>query len=145
MKPSVSFLILALLLMLGFAGSCTFETDSSGKLAGMWHLTSVDTVGTGGRNNMRDSASFWMFENKLLQLSNRTGTITMRFNRSGDSLTVSKPYWYINQGDDEALEDASGLRPFGINSLQESFKVNTLTGGKMILQSQTLVLHFSKF
>ena len=46
---------------------------------------------------------------------------------------------------DSLVTDVEVLRPYGVNSLQESFKVVSLESRTMILESPVLRLHFKKY
>lgn len=137
--------LLPLTFALFLAGSCTLETDGTSKLMGFWHLESVDTLSTNGSHNMIGAKCFWAFQNKLLQVSDTFGVVTLCFENSGSSLTLSKPYWYSDQGVDNAVENAADLNQYGIDSLEQTFTVNKLSGSKMVLTGALLRLHFTKY
>jgi hypothetical protein len=43
------------------------------------------------------------------------------------------------------VDDATLMAPYGIQRLEEHYKVEALDGKKMILKSETLRLYFKKF
>src|SRR5574344_2928743 len=101
--------LLPLVFALFLIGSCTLETDGSSKLMGFWHLESVDTLATNGSRDMIGAKCFWSFQSKLMQVRDTFGTVTLRFENSGSSLTVSKPYWSSGQGVDNPVENPADL------------------------------------
>lgn len=135
------------MLAFNFFSSCTLETSDNGNLDGFWHLDAVDTLYNNTAKDYSKEKIYWAFQNKLFQISDAGGndtTVLFRFNYTGDSLHVYNPYFYIKQGDDEQVQDVTSLKPFGINSLSDNFKVIKLTSNKMILRSTVLYLYFSK-
>ena len=124
--------------------SCDIETSSAaGDFNGMWHLTRVDTLATGGVLDLKNEKLFWAFQNKLMQADDKNeklAKILMRFNQTNTQLTLHTPYVY-----DVPLSDPTLLAPYGINKLEENFQVLKLTGSKMVLQSETLKLTFKGF
>ncbi len=128
--------------------SCTLETSSAGKFDGMWHLTRVDTIATGGVLDLSEQRIFWSFQFKLMQAEDKNGverTVLMRYSKGDGTLTLSSPYAYDRDNGDEPLSSPALLKPFGINETEEEFQVNSINGSKMQLQSKTLKLSFKKF
>ena len=129
--------------------SCDIETSSAaGDFNGMWHLTRVDTIATGGVLNLKNEKLFWAFQNKLMQADDKNeklAKILMRFNQTNTQLTLHTPYVYDRENGDVPLSDPTLLAPYGINKLEEKFDVVTLKGGKMVLQSEKLKLTLKKF
>ena len=129
--------------------SCDIETSSdAGDFNGMWHLTRVDTLATGGVLDLKKEKLFWAFQNKLMQADDKNekhAKILMRFNQTKTQLTLHTPYIYDRENGDVPLSDPTLLAPYGINKLEENFQVITLTGSKMVLQSETLKLTFKGF
>ena len=114
----------------------------------MWHLTRVDTIATGGVLDLKKEKIFWSFQYKLMQADDKNEKypkILMRFNQTNTQLTLHTPYVYDRENGDMPLSDSTLLAPYGINKLEENFQVITLTGSKMVLQSETLKLTFKGF
>lgn len=127
--------------------SCELETSKNGKLDGMWHLVSVDTLSTGGFNDMTYNKVYWSFQGKLLQIDDKTGaraSVFFRFNHQPSSLDLSDPHIKDRMNGDPVITDVKDISPFGINALEEKFSVESLSSGKMILKSPTLRLYFRK-
>ncbi len=127
--------------------SCTLESANGGDFDGMWHLTSIDTLATGGTRDMSKEMIFWSFENKLMEADDKSGgnqSILFRFSYANGSLTLSSPYAYDRNNGDRALTDSTLLLPFGINKIEESFQILQNKGSRLKLQSATLKLSFKR-
>ena len=127
--------------------SCTLESSNAGAFDGMWHLTAVDTLSTGGTKDMEEEMIFWSFENKLMEADDKSGThqsVLLRFNDNDGKLTLSNPYAYDRTNGDKLITDSTMLMPFGINKLQEEFQILRNKGGRLELQSATLKLSFKR-
>lgn len=126
---------------------CTLETSGNGKLDGYWHMTAVDTIATGGTCDLSQQRLFWGIQAKLINLSNRDDLsydFFMRFEHASTTLRVYEPYHNDRIGGDPAIEDAERLEPFGIEGLEQSFRIEELKGKRMTLASENLRLHFEK-
>lgn len=151
MKPIIISTIIAAssLLAGGLLTACDLETSSeAGDFNGMWQLTRVDTLATGGVLDMQKEKLFWSFQNRLMVADDKNGEhqrILMRFSQTKTRLTLNNPYIYNRENGDEPVSDPTPLKPYGINSVEENFDVVTLTGSKMVLQSETLRLTFKCF
>lgn len=146
-KKHTLLTIVTLIALTCMFNACELETSGNGKLDGMWHLTSIDSIGAGNLD-LSNQRIFWSFQAKLLELEDLDGqgtTCLMRFKRSNDSLTVSDPYINDRDEGDIALTDVTILWHYGLNGLQESFLIDKLSGGKMILSNSAVRLTFVKF
>lgn len=131
-----------------FISSCTLETLSAGKFDGMWHLTKVDTIATGGTLDLSKERIYWSFQFKLMEAEDKDGNhriILMRYNNSNNKLVLNAPYAYNREEGDEKLSDPTLLKPYGINNTEEEFDIVKINGNKMQLQSKMLKLSFKKF
>ncbi len=136
------------LMVLALLGSCELETSRNKKLDGYWCLQQIDSIGTGGVNTMQGKRLFWAIQHKLLELRDVDGKISkclLRFERQGDSLLLSEPYLYDRENGDKRLENTEILLHYGVNSLNEHFKIDNLTTSRMVLSSRKCRLHFVKF
>ena len=127
--------------------SCEIEMSSNGKLDGMWHLVSVDTLSTSGVRDMSEERIYWLFQNRLLELDDKSGvnhSVLYRFELSDGILNLRDPYIYDRENGDKPLTNIIMLVPFGINELEENFTVEGLGHGKMVLRSEYLRLKFRK-
>lgn len=127
--------------------SCELETSGNGDLDGMWRLAQVDTLATSGVDRMEGEKKYWMFQYKLLQLEDKAGTIgsvLLRFEHKGGTLRVYEPYIYDRENGDRPLDDPALMAPYGVNALDETFTIEALDGGKMVLSNDKLRLSFRK-
>lgn len=127
--------------------SCELETSGNGDLDGMWRLAQVDTLGTSGVNRMEGEKKYWMFQLRLLQLEDKAGTVgsvLLRFERNGNTLRVYDPYAFDRENGDRPLDEPSMLLPYGVNALDETFTIEALGGGRMVLANDRLRLSFRK-
>lgn len=127
--------------------SCEIEMSSNGRLDGMWHLVSVDTLSTSGVRDMSEERIYWSFQNRLLELDDKSGvnhSVLYRFELSDGILNLRDPYIYDRENGDKPLTNIIMLVPFGINELEENFTVEALGHGKMVLRSEYLRLKFRK-
>lgn len=143
-------LLPTLLLGCMLIASCDIETSGNGKLDGFWHLVEVDTLQTSGKANVADQRLFWGVQAKLIHLQGADNSFYLRFNHTADSLILYQPYldhWHQDQedGGDIPVDDATLMAPYGIQRLEEHYKVEALDGKKMILSTSTLRLFFKKF
>jgi hypothetical protein len=128
--------------------ACDLETSGNGKLDGYWHLEQIDSISTGSVNNLSQKRLFWAFQAKLLEFTDKdnvNATYLVRFSHSADSLILSEPYRFDRENGDEVLTDAAVLKPYGMNALKETFKIEKLSSSKMILSNSSYRLYFTKF
>jgi len=147
MKKTITF-VLALMVfcMPFFFSSCDLETSHNGDLDGLWHLTSIDTLSTGGVKDVSEELLFMAVQHDLLELSNRENMFGcfFRFSKSDSTLFIFEPYINSREFGDPALTDPSRLHIFGIQTLETLFDIEKLSSGKMILNDNTMRLHFKK-
>ena len=153
MKKNVIYIALfAILSMnLGFVscGIVEFETSKNGKLDGYWHLQTVDSLANGNVSDVSKSRIFWSVQGDLLEtyspdIVTAVQRCVFHFSHKNGMLKIIEPRVYDRAAGDPLIEDVGILTPFGINSLDESFKVEKLTKGKMTLTSGSLRLYFRK-
>lgn len=152
-RKSTYYIIMTFIGIIVCLMSCTVESSDNGKLDGFWHLEEVDTLTTGGKNNLSDKRIFWGVQNKLISIKDYdTESFYCRFQQTSDSLIMSSPYinhWHQDQGDDGGdipmKEISDNLRRCGINHMEEHFCKVRLTGGDMILANKEYRLRFRKF
>lgn len=130
--------------------ACTIETSGNGDLDGFWHLERIDTLSTGGVNDMSGGRQFWAFEHRLLSLQGSGDWYYARFWQTADSVVIFSPYLDHGHqdredGGDIPVTNPEMLAPYGIASLEEHFVKEHLSGSRMVLRSPTLRLYFRKF
>ncbi len=125
--------------------ACDVEMSNNGDLDGYWQLSRVDTL-DGGSRYMINSRVFWSFQMNLLQLNKVDNTdYLMQFDYKDAKLRVYDPYLSARNTGDKPVTDIDVLRPYGVNSLDEEFEVETLTSSKMVLTSSMLRLYFNRY
>ena len=127
---------------------CTIESSDNGDLDGFWHLERVDSIQTGSSSALAKASLFWSFQAKLMRVTdykNHNGDFLMRFDHNGSVLRTYDPHENDRANCDPAVADASKLKPFGINGIEDTFRVENLKGSKMVLSTRKLRLTFKKF
>ena len=132
--------------------ACDIESSDNGDLDGFWQLRSVDTLATGGTTDMRLSQITWAIQGTLLETRLATTfdykcDIIFHFEHTADALTLHSPYLSQRDSGDIKVEmkDIELLRPFGINKLEERFRILELNSDAMTLESDWLRLWFRKY
>ena len=126
--------------------ACSIETSDNGDLDGFWRLEQVDSVGRGAVTDYSGQGIYWSFQHQLVQLSDQHGlNIIYRLAVADGTLSLDRPYVFDRTEGDTPLTDVDVLRPFGVNALQEQFRIVTLGSESIVLESSVLRLHFSKY
>ena len=68
---------------------------------------------------------------------------TFRF--TGDSLLLTNPCLLDRERGDVVVTDVRELQPFGINALEERFKVIMLTDDRLVLRSDSITVNLRKY
>ena len=127
--------------------SCSLEMSHNGHLDGFWQLTRVDTLASGKSVDVGDKLLFLSVECDMLRLSDQaTATVDCfcRFELGNTTLRIYNPCRNDRPNGDPPLTDAAPLKPFGIESLDQTFDIEHLSSGAMTLRSHDLRLHYSK-
>ncbi len=149
-KRITQYLIFSISAFLVFSfTSCELETSGNGDLDGFWHLVQVDTLQTGGVKDTSKDLFFWSFQVNLLEFSDRSYQIPIymaRFNHENGQLKVTQPCLYNREEGNEMVteENVKDISPYGLNALEETFRVEELSGSRMTLSNGTLRLYFKK-
>lgn len=122
--------ILYIILCTTLFTSCQ-KADDNGDLGGWWKLQEIEELENGTIIDKRNEDCFWAIQLKLLVTSNGGKG---RFQHIGDSLFIQ-----LQEYSPETKNDGF------YNPENERFGVNKLTGKRMILQSEKVVLKFRKF
>ena len=130
--------------------ACDLEHSENDDLDGMWQLRTVDSIGSGVTVDMRPSQRVWAFqgslmEARLLNSGNRTDYIIFRFDHQGQTLRLYSPYVSNRDVGDAPVDSIALLSVFGINSTDETFRVQHLSAETMTLESTLVRLHFRKY
>lgn len=149
MKERIYYINITLAVILTFfVCSCEFETSGNGKLDGMWHLMTVDTLSKSVTEDVSSKRIYWSFQHNLVQFddkANGNSSILLRFDSStGSTLRLYNSYIYDRENGDKPVEDINILTPFGMNAFDETYIIERLTGSILILSTDELRLYFKK-
>ena len=132
--------------------ACDIHTSGNGALDGYWQLATVDTLG-GGSADVRGHKLFWAVQGDLLEMHHLEAlsadrhypTLHWRFRLNASELSISAPFAYDRTATDSLVTGKETVAPYGVSSLNETFKVLRLDNKAMTLESQVLRLYFKKF
>ena len=150
------FWLIAAMAAVCFSSCADFETSGNGSFDGFWQLTNVDTLATGKSGDVRNRMIFWSVQANLIELNDlhtdpalgaRKESVYFRFELTSDSLKLlAEPKPIINNRRiSDRLAERSDVSIYGLNELNESFRVLRLDDEKMSLQSERLRMHFRKY
>lgn len=147
MRGSLLCIIVSFLLTVT---SCDgFKVSNNGDLDGMWHLVNVDSLEQAIDVDYSEQSIFWSFQADLLYVDDKTlhhEPCLLRFDYFIGNLSVFDPYIYNNKDEaDEKIYDKIYLLPYGINALEEKFKIEELNRKSLVLRSNTLLLRFRRY
>lgn len=145
MKKIIGIGIFTLCVLLN---ACEIHEYDNGDLQGFWHLESIDTLHSGGKNDLSQKRLYWTFESKLLELQDKDHLATGLFflqEHDGDSLYLSKPFTTDNLHDDSYVTDSTVFLPYGITTSQEHFSIVSCHDDRLILRSSSLQLNLRKW
>lgn len=129
--------------------ACEIETHDNDKLDGFWHLERVDTIATGGVCDKSKDLVFWSVQSMFVEVSERSKVnndkYIFSFSHRDGKLSLFDARLSDRSNGDPEVEDPIILHPYGISKLNETFEVMQLTGSKMQLKSESLLLVFRKF
>lgn len=143
----MKYLVVVMAALLALS-ACTLEISNNGKLDGMWQLTQIDTLATEGQTDMREAGIFWSVQNHLLRVAAVYGgadPVLFRFQKTDGQLTIGDPYIDIREKGDVKVEDAAQLAFYNIDALEQTFGIEQLKSGKMVLRSGRFRFHFRKY
>lgn len=142
-----TYYIFILLLQGLLLTSCEFETSDNGKLDGYWQLAQIDTL-QGGSADVTASRQFWSVQMHLLQVEDHHYLLPaylFRFEHRGDSLRLYNPHLVDRAGADKPITDASLLRPYAIQRLEQHYLIEQLNDNRLVLRSDSLRLFFNRY
>lgn len=125
--------------------SCTLETTDNGKLDGMWLLTTVDTLSTGGSANVRESLITWSFQLKLMQLRHPSNRLTFHFQHEGNQIILKDAVVDDRTLGDIPVTDVEIMRSVGLTQLQDTFTVNNLNSSNLDIANKQYRYRFRKY
>ena len=128
--------------------ACDWE-ESHGQLDGFWHLQAVDTLATGGQCQLEEPTVFWSVEGKVLETRILPFKILFfRYDHQGDELRLYAPMGTKDPTVTDAdypITDETRLYEFGVHGLDTRFRILQLTSQRLVLQDDTLRLHFERY
>jgi hypothetical protein len=133
--------------------SCDTWSSDNGQLDGMWYLSELDSVSNNQSINYRERKVFWSFQGTILQLHSASCPKELEkkymcaFDYRNNSLRVYSVSLYDRMNGNQYLseEEISEVRKFGINSLDETFRIESLSERVMILKGSKLRLVFEHY
>ena len=140
--------LIYIIIGIGLTACSDVEFSDNGNLDGFWQLSRVDTVLTGRSVDYREKGLTWSFQGKLLDVRDVWKVyqdIVMSFNHTDNQLKTFSPFLVYREEGDWPIDDTDYLKPYGINRLEENYKVLELTSSEMTLESDLLRLHFKKY
>lgn len=147
-RNKIRYILLSMVVLFSLS-ACEIETHDNDKLDGFWHLERVDTIATGGVCDMSKELVYWSVQSMLVEVSERSKVNNDKyffsFSHRDGKLSLFDARLSDRSNGDPEVEDPTSLHPYGISKLNETFEVVQLTGSKMQLKSETLLLVFRKF
>lgn len=147
-RNNIRYILLSMVALFSLS-ACEIETHDNDKLDGFWHLERVDTIATGGVCDKSKDLVFWSVQSMFVEVSERSkvdnNKYIFSFSHSNGKLSLFDARLSDRRKGDPEVEDPAILQPYGVSKLNETFEVTQLTGSKMQLKSETLLLVFRKF
>lgn len=147
-RNKLRYILLSMVALFSLS-ACEIETHDNDKLDGFWHLERVDTIATGGVCDMSQQKVFWSVQAMIIEVSDRSNLnndkYIFSFSHRDGKLSLFDARLSDRRKGDPEVKDSTVLQLYGISKLNETFEVMQLTGSKMQLKSETLLLVFRKF
>lgn len=125
--------------------SCTLETSDNGKLDGMWLLTTVDTLSTGGSANVRESLITWSFQVKLMYLHHPQGRMVFHFQHDDNWLILKDAVLDDRMKGDVPVTDSETMQRVGLTQPQDTFVVYNLSSSNLDIANREYRFRFRKY
>lgn len=96
---------------------------------------------------MTEELIFWSVQVDLLNTVDRNGihgSYFFYFENKDNTLRLYRPCTDDRMNSDPEVTSAEVLQPFGVNAIDETFCIETLTNSHMVLRSDKLKLTFRK-
>lgn len=130
--------------------SCENKWPINGYLDGQWQLMTIDH--NGNQTNKKGEKIYWNFQLHMLMLNVSNTNYFAHFEHSNDSIRLCDiSFSSANEKKEDDNIRMSGeeikdiLSPYGIDVVDESYKVESLSDETMILSNNGKVLTFRKF
>lgn len=141
-----SWFVVLLIVCLAVLSACDIDTSKNGDLDGYWRLEQIDSLANHQTVPCADRHIFWSFQHDLVELSNlHDNNIIYRLKEANQVLHLDDPCMFDRTDGDALITDVEILRPYGVNSLQEQFRIITLDSETLVIESFMLRLYFRKY
>lgn len=140
MKHKYLSILISFTLML--LTGCEIWSSDNGDLDGLWQMTLMEDLQTGETTDVRTRQLTWGVQGPLIEFGGGRDVIA-KFELTGTSLVLRD--FSFNGVENKPVEDLSVLRVYGINRLEEYFKVLVLDSDEMRLESADVRLTFRKY
>lgn len=137
--------LLYLVIICAGLSSCELETSSNGKLDGMWLMTTVDTLETGGSADVRESLITWSFQVNLMQLRHPQGRMVFHFQHDDDQLILKDAVLDDRMKGDVPVTDSETMMRVGLTQPQDTFFVYNLSSSNLDISNSQYCFHFCKY
>ncbi|MCR4601980.1 MAG: lipocalin-like domain-containing protein [Prevotella sp.] len=133
------------------AMSCELHTSDNGELDGFWQLVQTDTLTNGRSEDVRPKRIFWSVQADLLRMQDLHDDFSMYpsiyyyFELKDQTLRVYHPVVDRREISDSLVTSVETVRFYGLNHLDETFKVLQLGDEKMTLENERLRMYFRKY
>lgn len=144
----LTYIFTVLLLQVAMIVSCEIHTSDNGDMDNFWMLTDVDTIATGHSTYYRENLTMWSFQGSLVVIRNKAPKYYYYVLNKKDNMLIMKDPRYSQRTAGDTLlweKDIDVLRPFGINSLADTFIIKKLDSKEMLLEGKSLTLHFERY
>lgn len=128
--------------------SCDKEESSNGALDGFWLLVSVDSLTVNSHTDTSAKGLTWSFQYNKVELRDIhrvCQTMILDYEYRDNNLFLKNPYLVNRDSDDIRITSLDGLLPYGINSLEEKYQIQNLSGNSMELASSQCRLRLRKY
>lgn len=141
------YLIFTTAVLCSVTSACELESSDNGKLDGMWKLTSVDTLATGGSTSMMERQIFWSVQSRVLQMNEyiHQERCIFRFKQTADSLILWDARYNQRELGDPAVASVNDLPHLYLPSLTPRYRKELLSSSSLVLTDGRLRLIFSKW
>jgi len=125
--------------------SCTLETSNNGKLDGMWLMTNIDTLATGGSADVRESLITWSFQVKLMQLRHPNNRMVFHFLHENNQLILMDAVIDDRMSGDRPVTDNETMQRVGLTQPKDTFIVLNLTNNDLNIANKQYRFRFRKY
>lgn len=128
-----------------------FKWDDTGDYGNFWMLEQLDSMSTGEQIDYRGRQIFWAIQGEILEITDksnglyRSAGLLFEYTEMKDSLFLRHPRYSRRMEGDPDVTDVEVIKPYGVNQLENHFKVEKINGSHMVLRDDVVRLHFKSF